>query len=107
MRGYTPPKSPRTQLSEDLAGLGEPAEGLLGKDEITVRPHFEDAAVRRHKLAVSPELVLQFVRQTGGTRFVVSLAAVLDPYFHRPPPGEALILASGPGGTNRTGGPAW
>ena len=42
-----------------------------------------DVAAAAHDLAVEAELLLDFSRQTGGSRKVVSNAAVVDPDVHR------------------------
>ena len=44
--------------------------------------HDEDAAAAADELTVDSELFLDFSRQTGGSREVVSNAAVVDPNVH-------------------------
>src|SRR5207248_3394830 len=65
----------------DLAGLGVAAEGRLGEDQLAVEDHLEAAVGRRHQLDGLDDRrppLEQLVRQTDGTRHVVSGNAELD-----------------------------
>ena len=70
------------QHVEDLLVLRESAELFLGKDEGVVVGYLEHPAARFDKLRLELELILDRVRQTGGSRIVVSLYTVLDGYAH-------------------------
>jgi len=69
-----------------LAILGEPPEALLREEELSVPPDFEHPAFRLDQLRVDAERLLDFGRQTGGPRKVVSNAAVFDLECHLPVP---------------------
>jgi hypothetical protein len=49
---------------------------------LIVDGYVEDASATAHQLAVDAELCLDRRRQTGGSRKVVSNAAVVDPDMH-------------------------
>jgi hypothetical protein len=66
------------ELRGDLAGLRETAGLLLGEQELVVDRDLEDSAAAFEELGPEAELRLDLVRQTGGTRVVVSDGAVLD-----------------------------
>src|SRR5438270_6873286 len=70
------------QLIEDLFFGGETSLGVLVEEQLIVRRHFEDPAAAAHDLAVDAELFLDLSRQTGGSREVVSNAAVIDSNVH-------------------------
>jgi len=75
-------RRPRAQRVEDLALRREAPFILLGEDLLVVHGHDEDAAAAANELTVDTELFLDFSRQTGGSRKVVSNAAVVDPNVH-------------------------
>jgi len=60
---------------------------FLGEDLLAVGVYFEDPAAAANDLAFDAELFPDFSRQTGGSREVVSNAAVIDPNVHvlKPP----------------------
>ena len=81
----TPPESMRTlgagpllDRPDDLAGTRETAGLLLGEDQLIADRDLEDASVAPDQLGLDAELLLELVRQTGGTGVVVSDGAVLD-----------------------------
>lgn len=79
----------------DLVGLGEAPELLLGEDLTTVGKDLEHTARPSHQLDLEIAelwILLQLVRQTGGSRLVVSRAAIGDSQFH-------LVPAPLPGGS--------
>src|SRR5437016_5168887 len=65
-------------LVEDLFLGGEASLVVLGEDLLPVDADDEDAAAAAHDLTVQAELFLQRGRQTGGSRKVVSNAAIVD-----------------------------
>ena len=66
------------ELLLDLSGLREAAHLFLGEDKVVPHGDFEDAPVAADQLRLDTELPLDFSRQTGGARVVVSTGAVLD-----------------------------
>jgi hypothetical protein len=78
---------PRAQRVDDLALGGETPFLFPGEDLLVAGGHHEDAAASADELTVESELFLDFSRQTGGSREVVSNAAVVDPDMHdlKPP----------------------
>jgi len=64
-----------------------PPRGVLAVDEITVDHDVEDPVAALLQGDVGAELLLEAVRQTGGSREVVSLDAVADLDAHGRPPG--------------------
>jgi hypothetical protein len=71
-----------TQRVEDLPVLRVPFLGVLREDHLAVGDDVEDATVTFDQLGLDAELVLQRVRQTGGSGKVVSTYAVGDRYVH-------------------------
>ncbi len=64
--------------SGDLARLGVAAERFLRKDLLAVECHHENAALPFDQFRFDAEFPRNFVRQTGGSRQVVSNHAVFD-----------------------------
>jgi hypothetical protein len=67
--------------ARDLAGIGVPTQVGLGEDQVAVESDLEPSARRRHQIDVLDDRrppVQQFVRQTDGTRHVVSGNTELD-----------------------------
>jgi hypothetical protein len=67
--------------SDDLAGFGVAAQGCLGEDQLTVEGHLEAALGAREKVERLDDRRpsrQEFVRQTDGSRDVVSGDAELD-----------------------------
>jgi hypothetical protein len=62
----------------DLAGLREAAQGLLGEDQVVPDRDLEDASAAADELGLDAELLLDLSRQTGGAWIVVSARAVFD-----------------------------
>ena len=58
---------------------------LLGEDQLAIGHHLEDATSGFDILDLDPVLLLQLVRQTGGSGLVVSLNAVFDGHTHHRP----------------------
>lgn len=71
------------KLREDFRVLGEPVDGLLREDHLAVDDDVEDPAAAFDQLRVDSGLGLDFFRQTGGRRQVVSLHAIRDRNLHR------------------------
>jgi len=70
------------QLFDDLRMFGKSARFELGVNHIAVGDHIEYAAATGDQLCIDPENTLNFIRQTGGSRFVVSVRAVMNVYLH-------------------------
>jgi len=66
----------------DLALRRKPPLLLLGEDGVPVDADDEDPSASADDLAVDPELPFDFSRQTGGSRQVVSNAAIVDSNMH-------------------------
>jgi hypothetical protein len=62
----------------DLSGAGETAALLLGEDQLVADRDLEDASVASDEFGFDAELLLELVRQTGGTWVVVSACAVFN-----------------------------
>jgi hypothetical protein len=62
----------------DLAGEGEASGLMLGEDELAVCLDVKDSAGACDQLGPDAQLLLQLVRQTGGSRQVASRPAVFD-----------------------------
>jgi len=90
----------RLEQADDLARLRETPRLLLGEDQLVVDCDLEDPTAAFDELGFDAELLLDLVRQTGGTGKVVSDGAVLDDDMrgHR-------ILLSGPIISHRPQGP--
>jgi hypothetical protein len=71
-----------SQRVDDLALRRKSSRIALGEDLLVVDGDDEDAAAAAHELRVESELFLDLSRQTGGSRKVVSDAAVVDSYVH-------------------------
>jgi hypothetical protein len=67
---------------EDLALRRKTSFFLLREDGFPVDADDEDPAASADDLAVDPELPFDFSRQTGGSRQVVSNAAIVDSNMH-------------------------
>lgn len=74
------------QFFDDLIMFGKSARFKFRVNHIAVGDHIEYAAATGDELCIDPENTPQFVRQTGGSRFVVSLCTVvnLDLHFSAP-----------------------
>jgi hypothetical protein len=70
------------QLFDDLTMFGESPRFELGVNHISVGDHIEYAAATGDQRCIDPENSLNFIRQTGGSRFVVSVRAVMNVYLH-------------------------
>lgn len=66
------------EIRLDLAGVGEASQLMLGEDQFAVEANVEDPTASLDQVGSLAELSLNFVRQTGGTRLVVSNHAVFD-----------------------------
>ena len=67
----------------DLVHLGEAVQGALGENLLPVEEDFERARFAggdRHRPELFVVVVQQILRQTGGSREVLSGGAVLDPH---------------------------
>src|SRR5262245_17864725 len=73
-----PPGSLGPNQLEDFALLGKASERFLGEDLRAIHRDFEHPTAPRDQLTVDGKDLLQLGRQTGGSRLVVSLNAVLD-----------------------------
>jgi hypothetical protein len=70
------------QLFDDLVMFGKSARLELGVNHIAVGDHIEYAATTGDQFCINPKNSLQFVRQTGGSRFVVSFCTVVNFDLH-------------------------
>jgi hypothetical protein len=66
----------------NLAIVGKPAEFLFREYEFPVQHDFKNAAAGFDDVRFGAEFPLELVRQTGGSRPVVSHAAVGDGKLH-------------------------
>jgi hypothetical protein len=62
----------------DLAGIWETPYFGLGEDETSPIFHIENTSAGTNQFGLDTQFFLQFIRQTGGFRFVVSHAAIGD-----------------------------
>src|SRR5882672_6849648 len=79
----------------DLAVLGEAAGTQLGEDELVVLLHFEAASIAGDQDEFGDVALVrleQFLRQTDGTRLVISDRAVADLDLHARPPKKWLAV---------------
>jgi hypothetical protein len=74
------------QLFDDLIMFGKSARFELGVNHVAVGDHVEYAAATGDQLCVDPKNSLEFIRQTGGSRFVVSFCTVVNFDLHAIPP---------------------
>jgi hypothetical protein len=74
------------ELLDDLALGGEATLVFLGEERLVFDAHHEDAAAAADQIAVIAKRLLDFGRQTGGPRKVVSNAAVIDSNAHQRSP---------------------
>jgi hypothetical protein len=65
-----------------FARFGKPSGFMLGEYVIPVDNNIEYAAASRNKVCLYPDSFVQFFRQTGSFRPVISLLTVVDIYFH-------------------------
>ena len=75
--------APRAERADDLAGFRKPLLGVLGEDQLAVDDHVEDPVGALDELGLDAERLLDFGRQTGGPRQVLSTRAVGDRDCHR------------------------
>jgi hypothetical protein len=73
---------PSLDFRQNLARFGKPIDFVLGKDELVIDQDIEDAVVSPYQDRLGPDLLLDFGRQTGGPRKVVSASAILDFDLH-------------------------
>jgi len=66
--------------------LGESTCLELGVNHIAVGDHVEYAAATGDQPCIDPKNSLEFIRQTGGSRFVVSFCTVVNLDLHAIPP---------------------
>lgn len=69
-------------LADDLIVLREAADVVFAPDLRAIDMDVKNAALAFDHLGVDAELVVNRLRQTGGSRVVVSLHAVFDADFH-------------------------
>jgi hypothetical protein len=84
----------RPELLEQFGIIGELACLVFAVNEFAVHGDVEHAAGTFDQFGIGAELLLDFFRQTGGSRAVVSHAAVLDRNFHLSPPGIDISVSS-------------
>src|SRR5438132_8790779 len=84
------------QLVDDFLLAGKHSGVVLRVDSLVVDRHIEDPATAANQLAVDSKLFLDFRRQTGGARKIVSNAAVVDSNFHIVLTRIAVTLSSPP-----------
>jgi hypothetical protein len=83
-----------------LTSIGESAELALGEDELSTVLDLKFSAGSRDQLRMHPQPLVQFLRQTGGLRLIISSRAIGDPanvHFRTDPPLDDLraFLTSG------------
>lgn len=79
-----PPLSLQGRYRPDhLVSLRKPPGLVLAEYQLPVRCHVEDSPAALDQLGLDAQRLLQLVRQTGGSRQVVSLRAVRDRNSHR------------------------
>jgi len=73
---------------DDFTAIRKPSCLFLGIDKPAVNAHFKDTIGTGYQLYIKlrAQLLFQLVPQTGGTGFIISLAAVFNRNFHRSPP---------------------
>ena len=76
-------RAPRAERADDLARFRKPLLGVLGEDQLAVDDHVEDPVGALDELGLDAERLLEFGRQTGGPRQVLSTRAVGDRDCHR------------------------
>ena len=74
------------QLFYDLIMFRKSTRFEFGVNHIAVGDHIEYAATTGDQFCINPKNSLQFVRQTGGSRFVVSFCTVVNFDLHVIPP---------------------
>jgi hypothetical protein len=74
--------------------LGEAAGLVLAVNELAIGLYVEDSAATLDELDLGVMVLLDRGRQTGGLRFVVSFATVLDADFHEFPPDFLLGIVA-------------
>jgi len=62
----------------DFPLVGESAGDLFGEDGLSIQVHFENSTRAFDQLRLDAETISDVVRQTGGSRMVVSNHAVFD-----------------------------
>ena len=72
----------RLQLLSYLAGIGEAAGLVLGKDQLAIHLDVEDAPAAGNQFCLDTQGFAQFVRQTGGFGIIVSDCTVGDLNVH-------------------------
>ncbi len=74
---------PLLERIENLIMLGESAVLLFAAvDQVAIGAHIEDAATAFDQLCFDAEFIFDCIRQTGGSRLVVSHSAVFDADLH-------------------------
>ena len=56
---------------------------MLGVDQFLLQANIENSADSRDQLNIGRKILLQFIRQTGGSREIISLGAIFDTDVHR------------------------
>jgi len=62
----------------DFPLVGESAGDLLGEDRLSIQVHLKNSTRAFDQLRLDAETISEVVRQTGGSRMVVSNHAVFD-----------------------------
>jgi hypothetical protein len=73
----------RLKKLDNFSRAGESAGVILGVDKVAVCYHIKDSTSARSKRDFTPQCFLQFVRQTDGSRPVVSNGTVVYLDLHR------------------------
>ncbi len=69
-----------------LAGGRESACFEFGKNEFVIYDNIKDTVSPWDQPCLHTQSPAQFIRQTGGVRFIVSLGAIMNVNFHHMPP---------------------
>ena len=81
-KGDRPLSSPPAERLQDLVGLREPSQLLLGEDQRPIDDDLEGAVTAFDQLDTVAEFILDAGRQTGGLWPVVSFHAISDRDLH-------------------------
>jgi hypothetical protein len=74
------------QFFDDLIMFGKSTRFEFRVNHVSVGDNVEYAAATGNQFCINPENPLQFVRQTGGSRFVVSFCTIVNFDLHAIPP---------------------
>jgi hypothetical protein len=76
-----------------LAGVRETARFVFREHQLVIDDDIEDTVAAGDQFGIYSEGIAQFIRQTGGVWFIVSLLAVTNFDLHNTPPGKYVHKA--------------